>query len=323
MLLPPSRRARRLWTIPLSFALTVALAAGCGASPPPARPAAAATSPAAVRRSIVQSSDGVALAVEEAGPADAPTLVFIHGLGFTRAAWHRQLESSLAARFHLVAYDLRGHGQSARPADPAAYSDGARWGDDLRAVLAATRARHAIVVGWSLGGLAVALYLRDHGDAAIAGVVFVDAVTAFSPALLGPENPRYTAGLPSKDDAARARATHAFIAACFATPLPAAELAALEAAAGVLPAYMHAAIFRMSIDGVDAGLRALTRPALVIQGSADVLVSMAMADHIASLVPGAQRSTYEGVGHAPFLEATPRFDAELAAFAAAATRAAR
>jgi len=293
-------------------AAALALAASCSSAAPAAPPAAPATRP---RTSVVRSSDGVALAVQEAGPADAPTLVFLHGLGFTHAVWHRQLEGALASRFHLVAYDLRGHGQSSRPTDAAAYATGARWADDLRAVLTATGARHAILVGWSLGGLAISFYLREHGGAAIDGAVFVDAVTAFSPELLGPDNPRYTAGLTAQDDATRGQATRAFIAACFATPPPADELAALEAAAGVLPASLHAAIRRLSLDGVDDALRRFTRPALVIQGSADVLVAPAMAHHIAALIPAAQLALYDGAGHAPFLEATARFDAELARFA--------
>ena len=32
------------------------------------------------------------------------------------------------------------------------------------------------------------------------------------------------------------------------------------------------------------------------------------------MIPGAKLSIYQGVGHSPFFEATPRFNAELAAF---------
>jgi non-heme chloroperoxidase len=32
------------------------------------------------------------------------------------------------------------------------------------------------------------------------------------------------------------------------------------------------------------------------------------------MIPGAKLSVYQGVGHSPFFEATPRFNAELTAF---------
>jgi non-heme chloroperoxidase len=38
----------------------------------------------------------------------------------------------------------------------------------------------------------------------------------------------------------------------------------------------------------------------------------------ASIVPGAKLSVYEGIGHAPFWEDTPRFNRELAEFVRAA-----
>lgn len=119
----------------------------------------------------MRSGDGVELFVAETGPRDAQAIVLIHGLGFSHEVWGAQWRGELAQRFHLIAYDLRGHGRSTRPTDPLAYQDGARWADDLRAVLAATGAKDPIVVGWSLGGLVIAHYLRVHGDAALGGVV--------------------------------------------------------------------------------------------------------------------------------------------------------
>jgi non-heme chloroperoxidase len=44
--------------------------------------------------------------------------------------------SSLASQFRIITYDLRGHGDSTKPADPAMYREGQRWGDDLHAVIA-------------------------------------------------------------------------------------------------------------------------------------------------------------------------------------------
>lgn len=291
--------------------------AACSSAAPasPASPPSSFNAAAAERTSRVRSAGGVELHVVEVGPRDAQAIVLIHGLGFSHEVWGRQWRGELARRFHLIAFDLRGHGRSTRPEDPAAYADGGGWGDDLRAVLEATRAKDPIVVGWSLGGLVIAHYLRAHGDAALGGVVLVNAVTKIAPELFAEGNQRYLGGLSDPDDAARARATQAFLRACFLHPLPAGELAALERAAGVLPAWLHLAIQKLSLDGVEPALRSLGKPALIIHGTHDVLVAEAMARYSLSLVPAAALSRYEGSGHAPFADEAARFDLELASLA--------
>lgn len=300
----------------------LSLVASCGAGPtsPPAATSSVAlsTPPSRSRPSRVRSTDGVELSVEETGRGDGPAIVFVHGLGFSHEVWRRQLDGDLATRFHLVAYDLRGHGRSSRPQDTAAYEDGRRWGEDLHAVIEATHATNAVVVGWSLGGLVIAEYLRGHGDAELGGVVFVDAVTAFAPELFTKDNGKYVSALTASDDNARKEATERFARACFATPPPESELGPWLAAAGVLPASIHTAIQHMNVGEIEPAMRGLTRPTLVIQGRSDALVAPAMARYTASIIRGARESVYEGSGHAPFVDETRRFDRELEAFVDAA-----
>ena len=291
--------------------------AACGAGRP-AQPQSSASAPTpAPRTSYAVSKDGVELAIEEAGPRDAPAIVFIHGLGFTRDIWRRQLEGPLAQRYHLIAFDHRGHGRSTRPTDEAAYSDGTRWADDLHAVLTATNAKQPILVGWSLGGLVISHYLRVHGDSAIAGAVFVAAVTKIVPELLMPNVGEYLVRLGDQRDDVRRAATLDFMRACFATQPPDDELKAIQLAAGVLSAPTHNGIARMSVEGLEPALRGLSKPSLVIHGVQDALVAEAMATYIRSLVPAAQLSLFENSGHTPFMEETARFNVELERFAAA------
>src|SRR3984957_19699201 len=56
--------------------------------------------------------DGLNMFYREAGPAGAPTLLLLHGFP---SAMFRDLIPLLADRFHLVAPDLPGFGQSDMP----------------------------------------------------------------------------------------------------------------------------------------------------------------------------------------------------------------
>jgi pimeloyl-ACP methyl ester carboxylesterase len=51
------------------------------------------------------------LYLREAGPADAPALVFLHGLWLSSAMWQPQIER-LSHDYHCLAPDLPEHGQS-------------------------------------------------------------------------------------------------------------------------------------------------------------------------------------------------------------------
>ncbi|HEX3707132.1 MAG TPA: SDR family oxidoreductase [Mycobacteriales bacterium] len=65
-------------------------------------------------------SGGVKLAVNERGVRDAPTVLFVHGYPDTSATWNA-VADELSSRFHVVAYDVRGSGDSDRPHRRAAY----------------------------------------------------------------------------------------------------------------------------------------------------------------------------------------------------------
>ena len=51
-----------------------------------------------------------------------PALLLTHGYSSTSAMWQGQIEA-LSKHHKLVLWDMRGHGQSDYPDDPAAYSE--------------------------------------------------------------------------------------------------------------------------------------------------------------------------------------------------------
>lgn len=117
----------------------------------------------AVRRYMVTTADGVGLAVEEHGRADAEhTVVLAHGLCLSQVSWLPQirlLQRRLGEQVRIVSYDHRGHGHS-DSADMASYTIG-QLGRDHAAVLdAAGVVGPSTLVGHSMGAMALLEYLR-------------------------------------------------------------------------------------------------------------------------------------------------------------------
>ncbi|HEV2886417.1 MAG TPA: alpha/beta fold hydrolase [Jatrophihabitans sp.] len=68
----------------------------------------------------VTATDGLELAVYEAGVPDAPTIVAIHGYPDNASVWDGVV-ALLSDRFHVVSYDVRGAGRSGTPGSRAGY----------------------------------------------------------------------------------------------------------------------------------------------------------------------------------------------------------
>ena len=63
------------------------------------------------------------LLVAEVGDPAKPGILFIHGFAQSYLSFGRQFDSDLAKTYHLVAFDLRGHGGSSKPDRADAYKD--------------------------------------------------------------------------------------------------------------------------------------------------------------------------------------------------------
>lgn len=120
-------------------------------------------------------SQGTRLAYEASGTGAGVPLVLLHGLGDGRRLWDGVVPA-LAAAHRVVTYDLRGHGDSDAPRDPAAYSMPI-FIADLRALLDALGIVRAALVGFSLGG-AVALHAALAEPSRTAAVAAINANAA-------------------------------------------------------------------------------------------------------------------------------------------------
>ncbi|MES2033035.1 MAG: alpha/beta fold hydrolase [Pseudomonadota bacterium] len=97
--------------------------------------------------------DGVAIAYDDTGPAGAAPMLLIHGFSSNRQeAWKRTgWYAAFAQRGQrIVALDLRGHGESGKPHDPAAYARNTLLGD-ITGLLDHLGVEWANVLGYSMG----------------------------------------------------------------------------------------------------------------------------------------------------------------------------
>src|SRR5580698_1266567 len=102
--------------------------------------------------------DGVEIYYEVHG--SGPPLLLTHGYSSTAEMWQGQIEA-LSKHHKLVVWDMRGHGRSDYPNDPAAYSE-ALTVADMAALLDEVGAHSAIVGGLSLGGYMSLAFYRAH-----------------------------------------------------------------------------------------------------------------------------------------------------------------
>lgn len=256
---------------------------------------------------------GVPLHVRDVGPVDAPAILLVHGWSQHHLAWTRQIHGPLAEGFRLVAPDLRGHGASGKPPDPAAYDRSEPWGADLAAILAALALERPVLVGWSMGGWVVGDYLRLHGDRALAGVAFVGSPLWRAPGAAA-RDPDVTAeGMYSEDQAVALPATIAFLRACLARAPEPEDLATMTGFNMLVPPAIRRAARLRPVD-YRPELAALARPALLVQGEEERVCTPALFALVRAALPGAEVAMMPGSGHAPFLEDPARFDAVLSAF---------
>lgn len=266
-----------------------------------------------LRPLAVAAPDGVKLAAFEWGNPAGPEIVFIHGFSQCHLAWRRQMHDPvLSDSFRMLAYDLRGHGASDQPCDPARYRDEAAWADDLQAVMDAAGLRRPALVAWSYGGRVVGDYVRRHGPGRIAAVNYVAAVTKSDRRFVGPEL-KQTVAMASDDFVTVLRAARKFVHACFAGRPGGEDMDTVLSYTMAVPAKVRAAVLDRTRDSGEA-LKALRVPVLVTHGTMDRIIAPAAAAITATLVPDARISWYDSVGHSPFWEDAPRFNRELAAF---------
>jgi len=262
----------------------------------------------------VTSPDGVSIAVQETGDPDGSPIIFIHGLLGSHLNWEKQWRDPQLQHHRLIAFDLRGHGLSGKPIQEEAYRDGKLWAQDLAAVIAGSRARKPLLVGWSLGGAVVTNYLAVYGDRQIGGAMYVGGVVEITPQQI-PAHDRVYRDMTAADLKTHLDGERAFLRLCFYQQPDSVTFERLLANAALASWSMQRAVPSMSI-ALEQGLKNVRVPLLFVYGEQDALVRpKASLARALSVNPEIRTRIYSQSGHAPFIEKSKRFNHDLAEFA--------
>jgi len=106
----------------------------------------------------LQSSNGTRYQIS--GPAEAPVIAFIHGLGLNRKIWDGYV-THFAKRYRVLSYDLYGHGESAAPPYKPSVS---QFSEQLIELMDELEIERCAAIGFSLGGMINRRMAIDHPE---------------------------------------------------------------------------------------------------------------------------------------------------------------
>jgi 3-oxoadipate enol-lactonase len=251
------------------------------------------------------------LATSSAGAGGRP-LLLVHGFGGAKEDFGDWLEPLAQRGWHAVAPDLRGHGQSAKPDDEAAY-DWPLFVADVVELVDGLGWERFVVLGHSMGGMVVQHLVLDH-PSRVAALVLMNTSHA-APDGLDPElvDLAVTVIREQGVDTYLALAQELEERDPLASPAHKRVVAERPGyaefcdakARGAAPA-MRLAMMPRFLSQPDrlAALASVAVPTLVIDGEQDAAMR-AHGERMAKTIPGARRVVVPDAGHSPQFENPP------------------
>ena len=270
------------------------------------------------------NANGIDIYYEESGPADAPVILLVMGLGTQMIAWPDALIHGLVDKgYRVIHYDNRDVGLSQRmdgaPAGSLVWAMlASRFGLPVKtaytlsdmakdgvALLDALGIDKAHIVGASMGGMIVQLMAANHPEKVLSMTSIMSS--SGKPGLPGPRadirkrmlTPR--PANPTKDEAVNLGA-EALEAISFAdptrTPTAFVDMAARAFDRGYYPIGMKRQLLAIVADGSRVErLKKITAPTLVVHGGADPLVPKEGSEDIIRHIPGARLEIIDKMAH--------------------------
>lgn len=265
--------------------------------------------------------------IQEAGSAEGPAVVLVHGFGGLTYTWRHTLPALAAAGYRVLALDLKGFGLSEKRFD-LDYSHPSQ-ADFVAEVMTAAGIEQAVLVGHSMGGSVIAHFAQRHPERATA-LIFVDgAVREASNAEPGGSIFGVPAQLGAVAEFPPFRRWGQLALRLFLTRERLSEIQlSAYVVQGVVTEDVREGYLKvqslkdwdLALLGVlrDSGRNALAQPlatlrtpAHILWGERDPWIPLSRGEALQAALPGSSLVVFPGVGHLPMEEAPEAFNAAL------------
>ena len=263
---------------------------------------------------------GVKIHSQVTGPADAPPVLLIQGLGMNKNGWTLQ-RVAMATKYRTIAMDNRGAGRSSIPLEPFTLENMA---DDACAVLDHHGVADAHIVGASMGGAIAQILAVKHPN----------RVRSLTLACTACRNlPWRNELLRHWADTANVRGLRQWAdesARWLVGPRSFRRLAPAIGWLGPLATFRPSRGFSAQVgaildtdDSMVAELGKIAAPTLVVVGNQDILTPRADSEEIAERIPQSELVVISGAAHGLMIEHASTFNRVVIDFIDRAERLAR
>jgi pimeloyl-ACP methyl ester carboxylesterase len=248
--------------------------------------------------------DGLKVPYVEQGDPDGVPVVLLHAWLDSRRCFD-QLLAGLPERVRAFAFDQRGHGDAAKPADGYGLRD---FADDVGAFMDEVGLEAAVLVGASSGGYVAQRFAVDDPGRTL-GLALLG-----SPRSLRGPRPGFADVVATLEDPIDAAFVRELNDGMVGRAVPEVVMAMLCDENLKVPAR----VWRDALEGLLAAEPPLdtgriSAPTLIVWGARDSLLPRADQEAMAAEIRGARLVIYADVGHAPVVEAPERVAADLTA----------
>jgi pimeloyl-ACP methyl ester carboxylesterase len=273
--------------------------------------------PRGLRHHRVETADGAQLHLAEAG--EGTPVLLLHGVTLQWWVWN-SLFHLLSDRYRVIAWDMRGHGESTVGADGMSLSTIA---GDIALVVNELELDGVIIVGHSMGGMAMLEFCErslgtnpavplNHSVAALvplatSGDVLPDSIDAGSSQILGAVvgggSPQASGSSRSKGISGIGAMTHPHIGlllsrlAFGAHPSGTAVEQVRRMGATMSASVTKRAVHAISKHGTNDSLRGVQQPTIVVVGDRDLLTPPIHAKKLMRSFDHVELRVLHGVGH--------------------------
>lgn len=256
-----------------------------------------------------QLATGVRIRYAEQGDPAGHPVILLHGYTDSWFSYSRVMPE-LARRHRVYALDLRGHGDSDRPAAGYAMRDLA---PDVVAFMEAKGVGRAMVVGHSMGSF-VAQQVAVAAPERVAGLVLMSSATTMRN-MVGIEE--FARAVDAMTDPVPPSFAREFQVSTIHHPIPAEFLEEAVAITGRLPARVWRELMAgMLATGPAVELGRNKISTLLLWGEKDALFPRSEQDALLAAIPGSILKVYPETGHALHWERPDKFVRDLEDFVA-------